>query len=117
MRNLLAFVGAALVAFLALGWYLDWYKIQSTPAGIGQRHFSVDVNTKKIEADVHKGVTAGEEKLQKVLQNDGNGGHTGDSLLQEAEQPKQEPRPIKPTPSAKESDWIPLLPKKDKQDK
>ena len=32
MRNLLALVGAALVAFLGLGWYLDWYHITPKPA-------------------------------------------------------------------------------------
>ena len=37
MRNILALVGAATVAFLALGWYLGWYKVSSVPSRAGNR--------------------------------------------------------------------------------
>jgi hypothetical protein len=99
MRNLLAFVGAALVTFLALGWYLDWYRIQSIPTGPGRHGFHVDFNTHKITEDVQRGVSKGEEKLKGMLRNEA--GQAVDSLLQEAEQP---PATTQPEP-ATTSDW------------
>src|SRR5947208_2280392 len=31
MRNLLALLGAAVVAFAVVGWFLGWYQIKTTP--------------------------------------------------------------------------------------
>lgn len=67
MRNLLAFLAAATLTVAGIGWYLDWYKIQSTPTAPGRRNVNIDIDSKKIEEDVHKGVQKGEEKLQDVL--------------------------------------------------
>jgi hypothetical protein len=67
MRNLLALLGAALVTFLLVGWYLDWYHI--TPkagASPGHNGVEIDVNSKKIGDDVNKGIKAGEEKLHEL---------------------------------------------------
>ena len=72
MRNLLAFLAAAVLAFAALGWYLDWYKIKSEPTGEGHRHVNIDFNEDKILDDVHKGVENGEKKLERVLEKDKN---------------------------------------------
>src|SRR4051794_37032495 len=72
MRNLLAILGAALVAFLAVGWYLDWYHI--TPkagATPGHRSVEIDINSRKIGADVHRSVEAGSEKVHELLDKDG----------------------------------------------
>ncbi|HEY1375923.1 MAG TPA: hypothetical protein VGF55_03980 [Gemmataceae bacterium] len=72
MRNLLALLGAALVTFLAIGWYLDWYHI--TPragATPGHRSVEIDINSKKIGEDVHKGVEAVEQKGHQLLDKDG----------------------------------------------
>ena len=72
MRNLLALLGFALVTFLLVGWYLDWYHI--TPragATAGHRSVEIDINSKKISEDVHKGVQAGEKKVQDLLDKDG----------------------------------------------
>ena len=33
-----------MLAFAGLGWYLDWYKIHSEPAGEGHRHVNIDFN-------------------------------------------------------------------------
>jgi len=56
MRNLLAFVAAAALVFIGLGWYLDWYKVQSTPATAGgHQNISIDLNRDKISGDVAKG--------------------------------------------------------------
>jgi hypothetical protein len=46
MRNLLALLGFALVVFLALGWYLDWYSFTSTTDTI-----EIGVSKKKIADD------------------------------------------------------------------
>jgi hypothetical protein len=72
MRNLLALAAFALATFLVVGYYLDWYHITpKTGATPGQRSYQLDVNSKKIEADVHKGVAAGEEKVHQLLDKDG----------------------------------------------
>jgi hypothetical protein len=67
MRNLLALVAAAVLAFAGIGWYLGWYKVQtdSTPTG---RHISIDLNTPKIREDVDRG----KEKVRDFLGDDNN---------------------------------------------
>jgi hypothetical protein len=67
MRNLLAFLAAAGLTVAGLGWYLDWYKIQSSPSAGGSRRIQIDINSNKITEDVQRGVEKGEEKLQNVL--------------------------------------------------
>jgi hypothetical protein len=67
MRNLLAFLAAALIAFVGLGWYLGWYSFQRVPTTAGHQGFNVDINATKIRHDIAKGVQEGEEKLQGVL--------------------------------------------------
>ena len=60
MRKILALVGAATVAFLALGWYLGWYQVNSTNAH-GQQSVNVSIDPDKITTDVKKGVERGSE--------------------------------------------------------
>jgi hypothetical protein len=55
MKNLLAFLAAAVLVFLGVGWYLDWFHVLGAPAPSGHKTFSVDVNADKIESDVQKG--------------------------------------------------------------
>jgi hypothetical protein len=72
MRNLLSLLGLALVTFLGLGWYLDWYQITPKPAtAAGHRGIEIDLNTKKIGEDVHRGVEAGGKKLHDLLDRKG----------------------------------------------
>jgi hypothetical protein len=72
MRNLLALLGFALVVFLVVGWYLDWYHITpKTGSTAGQRSYQLDINSKKIGDDVHKGVDAVEQKGHELLDKDG----------------------------------------------
>jgi hypothetical protein len=67
MRNLLALLGAALVAFLGLGWYLNWYQITPKPAtASGHRSIEIDINSKKIGQDME----AGTEKLHDLFDGD-----------------------------------------------
>jgi hypothetical protein len=65
MRNLLALFGAVLLTFAVVGWYLDWYKIQSRPSADGHRKFSIDINGPKISEDLSKG----QEKLKHALES------------------------------------------------
>jgi hypothetical protein len=67
MRNMLAFIGALVVAFAGLGWYLDWYNIKRDPAPLGHQNLNIDLNGEKIVDDVHKGVQKGEQELQHIL--------------------------------------------------
>jgi hypothetical protein len=61
MRNILALVGAATLAFLVVGWYLGWYQISSLPSPNGKQSLHVDINSGKITEDVKKGVEKGSE--------------------------------------------------------
>ncbi len=65
MKNLLALVGALVVTFAAAGWYLGWYQVQTTTDANGHREVNIDLNTKKIQADIHKGV----EKVEKTIEH------------------------------------------------
>jgi hypothetical protein len=53
MRNLLALGAAALLIFLGLGWYLDWYRLKTTQGEDGHRQINIDLNTNKITEDVN----------------------------------------------------------------
>jgi hypothetical protein len=67
MKNLLALAAAALLLIAGVGWYLDWFKIQTTPSEGGKQQVTIDVNSPKINADLSKG----RENLKKIL-NDGD---------------------------------------------
>ena len=65
MRNMLAFVAAAVLVFLGLGWYLDWYSFKNLPGSTpGHQSFNIDINKDKITRDVEKG----EEKIHEVIE-------------------------------------------------
>lgn len=70
MRNLLAFLAAATLTFVGVGWYLDWYRVKSASAPDGHHKVDIDINGGKIADDVQRGVQKGEEKLQTVLEKD-----------------------------------------------
>lgn len=74
MRNLLALLAAGLLVFIGLGWYLGWYRVQTSPSADGHRQINVDVNTKKIAEDVGKGVNRSKEAVRDFLDRDDNGG-------------------------------------------
>jgi hypothetical protein len=59
MRNILALIGAATLAFLAVGWYLGWYQVSALPSPNGTQSLHVDINSGKITEDVKKGVEKG----------------------------------------------------------
>jgi len=61
MRNFLAVIGAATIAFLGVGWYLGWYQVSNSPSSPGKQSLQVDINPDKITEDVKKGVEKGGE--------------------------------------------------------
>lgn len=67
MRNLLALGALALLGFVGFGWYLGWYKVQSTPTADGHRQIQIDLDTNKFKTDVAKG----ENKVHDILSNTG----------------------------------------------
>jgi hypothetical protein len=67
---MLALLGATVVAFVAVGWYLNWYHVQATPgAPAGHQNVTVDIDSAKILQDGQKGVRKIEDKLQKGLEH------------------------------------------------
>src|SRR5215468_9676475 len=58
MRNLLAFLAAAVV-----GWCLDWYRFRSVPSPDGKSSVTVDFDTKKMTDDFAKAQAAVEKQL------------------------------------------------------
>lgn len=87
MRNLLALLGAAVVTFVCLGWYLDWFKIsrQPSPQG-GTQRFQLDVERDKIAKDVEHGVDAASSLLDRKPSNPTPAPETNDK-------PPQPPQP------------------------
>lgn len=69
MRNLLALIGAAIVLFVGLGWYLGWYTFALEPSANGKQRIQLDVDTDKILDDTKR---AG-AKVGTVLQGVQNG--------------------------------------------
>lgn len=57
MRNLLALLGAAVATFVIVGWFLGWYKVQTTPGPNGHHQVHIDFNANKIKTDLDKGKT------------------------------------------------------------
>jgi hypothetical protein len=71
MRNMLALLAVGAIAVAGLGWYMGWYQFKSTPSADGHRQINIDVDTKKIVADVNKEIKEGGKKLDQVLQSKG----------------------------------------------
>lgn len=97
MRNMLAFAAALGITFGVAGWYLDWYKIQSTPSTTGHHNVNVDINTKKIGEDIKRGeeklIEKGSQKLQETAEKSGadEAGRRAESLkLNTSKQTPQE---------------------------
>lgn len=64
MRNLLALLAFAVLVFVGVGWWLDWYQIQSQTGLTGHQSLNIDINRSKISNDLHKGIEKLEEKKQ-----------------------------------------------------
>ncbi len=70
MRNLLAFMMALLLVLGAVGWYLDWFKVQATPAPDGHTKLFIDWNSLKFHQDVSKGTAKIAEMADKKAKDE-----------------------------------------------
>lgn len=70
MRHLLTLVGAAVVTFAVVGWFLGWYQVKTTPGTNGHPQVNIDFNAPKIKQDLSKGKT----KLLNILETNGQNG-------------------------------------------
>ncbi|HEX3149535.1 MAG TPA: hypothetical protein VHR66_15780 [Gemmataceae bacterium] len=70
MKNILALVGAAVVGFLVLGWYLGWYQVSNVNSH-GQQSVNVSFDPNKIQTDVKKGVERGGEIVDSLREKTG----------------------------------------------
>jgi hypothetical protein len=66
MKNLLAFLAAAVIMFGGVGWYLDWFQVFNGPAAAGHHVFSVDLDAAKMQADVRKGEANVADAIEKA---------------------------------------------------
>jgi hypothetical protein len=66
MRNFLAFLAAAVIVLAGAGWYLDWFKFSTAPAGNGHQNVTIDMNTDKLGTDV----TSAENKVKQIIEKD-----------------------------------------------
>ncbi len=73
MRNLLALIGAVVVLFVGLGWYLGWYSFVLSPGAEGKQRLQVDVDTKKITDDAKKVGQAANNVIQAATKEDSKG--------------------------------------------
>ena len=64
MRSLLTLLGAAVVTFAVVGWFLGWYQVKTTPGSDGHREVNIDFNEQKFKEDVKKG----EDRIFKTTQ-------------------------------------------------
>ena len=101
MRNLLALVGAAVIAFAGLGWYFGWYKLTFTKTSDGNLRVETDVNTKKVVTDSgdalkQVGDLVG-EKVDKTAQDAKSG------------QPANTPGPVTPPQNKTDGGWLPFF--------
>ena len=105
MRNILALVGAATVAFLALGWYLGWYRVSSTTSS-GQQAVNVSIDPAKITQDVKKGVERGGEIVDNLREKP-----PADPKAAQPTGPASNffaPRPSNPPASGSSGGWKPI---------
>jgi hypothetical protein len=96
MRNLLAFVGAAILTFLALGYYLGWYNIIREPSSTGHSKLEVDINQEKVAKDVQQGVEKGGDKVKEFLDSNQQQGNSTPPTITPLPPDKSAPSPFFP---------------------
>jgi hypothetical protein len=87
MRNMLAFLAAAALTVVGVGWYLGWYHVSSVPTDQGKRSINIELNTTKIDADLRKG----ENKIHEALENRHSGNDTAPAGSQESSEKNSQP--------------------------
>jgi hypothetical protein len=68
MRNLLALLALIAIAFLGLGWYLDWYRIEKGPSSSGRSTYQIEIDRNKISDDSRRFFKEGSDKIQEALE-------------------------------------------------
>lgn len=95
MRNLLALVGAAVVGFGGVGWYLGWYTLKFSKAQDGNVQVQTTLDTNKVTQDLGDGAK-----------------RVGELINSQAEKASKEAAPVAPpapaaTPAPKASGgWL-----------
>ncbi len=108
MRNILALVGAATLAFLVVGWYLGWYQISSLPSPGGRQSVAVELHPDKVVKDVRQGVERGGDLVDSAL----NKGEPKPTTLPTPQGPASRFfTPSEPKPSS--NGWKPIQPQND----
>jgi hypothetical protein len=64
LRSVLTLLGAAVVTFAIVGWFLGWYQVRTTPGADGHRQVEIDFNAPKITQDLSKGTA----KIKSMLE-------------------------------------------------
>ena len=80
MKNLLAFLAAAVLVFVGVGWYLDWFQVFNGPAPSRPPRLQRRSRHRQNQADVKKGeekVAEAIEKARKDAAAQGGGGQEG----------------------------------------
>jgi hypothetical protein len=65
MRNLLAFLMALILTVGGLGYYLDWFKVRTSPSTDGHTTLNIDWNSLKFYQDTAKAGAKVTEMLEK----------------------------------------------------
>ena len=74
MKNLLAFIGGAVVVFFGVGLYLGWYHIYRTPTSEpGHSRIEIDINKDKIGKDVKQGTDKLKDAIDRATTNPNDG--------------------------------------------
>jgi hypothetical protein len=63
MRNLLALIGLAVVVLVVVGWYRNWYTVE-TAAGASHQSVNIEIDRSRINQDIEKG----SERLHDALE-------------------------------------------------
>src|ERR1700736_3051508 len=106
MKNLLAFIGAALVTVVALGWYLDWYQIRTSPwSSGGHQNVNIDINRAKIDEDLKKGEDKVHDVLDKGRQETAATQAATQAATRKIEMPQQVVPPPPPFHTSEDQRW------------
>jgi len=110
VRNLLALAAVLVLAFAGIGWYRGWYKVETEPSTPGHQSVNIDFNRDKIVEDSAKSVKKVEEKLQKVLNQDGTADGNSKSAEIKGSISLSPPKPANPQEKNPSDPNEPILP-------